>query len=157
MCTINIVLFKNTFFFSPLCGNQYTDKKSLQKHQRIHHPEAWAQRPKGRPKRWKPVRNISFLNLLPLQIQLSIIWYTCEYRSQIYYFPLKRYRKIWFYCGSSCGVRYVLPNLDWIASRDLSIFSVQVYPQIANFGHKILSCLTECKGLHNSPLLFQRI
>lgn len=34
-----------------MCGNQYTDRKSLQKHQRIHHPEAWAQRPKGRPKR----------------------------------------------------------------------------------------------------------
>ena len=34
-----------------LCGNQYTDKKSLQKHQRIHHPEAWAERAKGRMKR----------------------------------------------------------------------------------------------------------
>lgn len=33
-----------------MCGNQYTDKKSLQKHQRIHHPEVWSQRPKGRPK-----------------------------------------------------------------------------------------------------------
>jgi len=30
-----------------LCGNQYTDKKSLHKHQRIHHPEAWSQRHRG--------------------------------------------------------------------------------------------------------------
>ena len=29
------------------------------------------------------------------------------------------------------------------------IFSVYGYPQIANDGHKILSCLTEWKGLHN--------
>jgi hypothetical protein len=30
------------------CGNQYTDKKSLMKHQKIHHPEHWSGR-KTRP------------------------------------------------------------------------------------------------------------
>ena len=122
MCTINIVLFKNTFFFSPLCGNQYTDKKSLQKHQRIHHPEAWAQRPKGRPKRWKPVRNISFLNLLYL-CKYSYLLYDIRASTEVKYtiFLSKDIEQFGF--AVALAVAYVLPNLDWIA--DLSIFSVQ--------------------------------
>ena len=120
MFTTNIVLFKNTFFFSPLCGNQYTDKKSLQKHQRIHHPEAWAQRPKGRPKRWKPVRNISFLNLLYL-CKYNCLLYDISASTEVKYtvFLSKDFEQYGF------AVAYVLPNVDWIASRDLSIFSIQ--------------------------------
>lgn len=52
-----------------LCGNQYTDKKSLHKHQRIHHPEAWSQRHRGgaasagvsaASKRWRSSGSSSF-------------------------------------------------------------------------------------------------
>ena len=61
------------FLYSPLCGNQYTDKKSLQKHQRIHHPEAWAQRPKGRPKRWKSQWYQISNTILDMQIKTIVL------------------------------------------------------------------------------------
>ena len=130
-----------------LCGNQYTDKKSLHKHQRIHHPEAWSQRHRGgaasagvsaASKRWRSSGSSSFEKTTFALLHFhnkkysflqSIIWDNATNVTNALkaLLDLTFCRDTWSPCTwrSDTRVQYVkiviLTKKPWIATLEISI------------------------------------
>ena len=156
-----------------LCGNQYTDKKSLHKHQRIHHPEAWSQRHRGgaasagvsaASKRWRSSGSSSFEKTTFALLHFhdkkysflqSIIWDNATNVTNALKALLDQTfcRDTWSPCTwrSDTRVQYVkiviLTKKPWIATLEISIKAAK---ERNNEDHKRVSIKrVQLKNTHN--------